>query len=446
MTSSGAKLSSTFGPFDLLELIGQGGMAKVFKAKNRKTGAVVALKVGWKVSSSNPIMAKRFEYEFTIGNKLRHPHLVRTLDYGVEGATPYLVMELIDGPSLEKYIQHMGRLDEEEALNIILQVANALNYLHSKSLIHRDVKPANILLGPGGVAKLADLGLVKNPADNQGLTQANTRLGTILFAAPEQFDDAKNVDPRSDIYSLAATLYLALTGEFPFGRQGTLGILKRKVENGFAPPMDHVPHLHPAIDMAIRSALRSEIGLRPFSCKEFAKMMTGRKDFKLPKPVGEDPESSDESSDRTSTELPVAAAAQEKAKKDNKTSRRISKLVPVQKDDERRGMVRYQIELPSTCKPIHDTKAGWWKVAVQDISGGGVCLAANRRFEVGTILEMKLETKIPDQTLDAVMRVRWLKEQSPGVWWMGCAFIRPINTTELEQFLFEEEGGTDHGG
>src|SRR5207249_1073158 len=117
--------------------------------------------------------------------------------------TPYLVMELIDGPSLLQHLRTNVRLSENDALAILMPVADALTYLHKKQIVHRDIKPANILLTSSGVPKLADLGLIKNLDSMSRLTRSNLGLGTMQFVSPEQFDDARSVDVRSDIYSLA---------------------------------------------------------------------------------------------------------------------------------------------------------------------------------------------------------------------------------------------------
>src|SRR5262249_37044002 len=148
------------------------------------------------------VRLKRFEQEFLASLRLDHPHIVKVLDYGCAGPVHYLAMELVDGPSLGARIDDRGRLAEAEAVDVILQVATGLEQAHQAGLVHRDVKPDNILLGPGGVAKLTDLGLVKVAGID--LTSPNSGLGTPNYMAPEQFRDARSADPRSDVYSLGA--------------------------------------------------------------------------------------------------------------------------------------------------------------------------------------------------------------------------------------------------
>src|SRR5262249_47233758 len=151
---------------------------------------------------------------------LDSPHVVRSLDFGAEGPALYLVMEFVPGPSLWDHIEARGRLPEAEAVPLIAQVGHALDEAHARGLIHRDVKPDNILLTADGQAKLLDFGLVKDVEGGQNLTETRTALGTPYFMAPEQFQDAKKADRRCDVYGLAATLYMAVTGQVPYGARG----------------------------------------------------------------------------------------------------------------------------------------------------------------------------------------------------------------------------------
>src|SRR5262249_3676574 len=161
--------------------------------------------------------------EFTAVRELRHPHLVETLDFGEAGGLPYLVMEFVAGPSLEKRLRE-GPLPLAEALAVFGQGAQGLQFLHQRQIGHRDIKPGNILLGEDGIVRLGDFGLLKNLAGDAVLTQSGQAMGTMEYGAPEQFEDAKSADLRCDLYSVAAALYTALTGQFPFGMGGHLKI------------------------------------------------------------------------------------------------------------------------------------------------------------------------------------------------------------------------------
>src|SRR5947209_12345455 len=140
-------------------------------------------------------------------------------------------MEFVEGESLGQRLEREGRMAEAEAIRLIAQVAQGLHRAHKQNLVHRDVKPDNILVRPDGVAKLADLGLVKETDADLNLTRTGRGLGTPHFMAPEQFRDAKNADPRCDVYSLGATLYMMVTGELPFRSvNGPLDAWMKKVQ------------------------------------------------------------------------------------------------------------------------------------------------------------------------------------------------------------------------
>src|SRR5262249_34870638 len=152
-------------------------------------------------------------------------------DFGHEQGLPYLVMEFVEGETLGQRIEREGRLTEDEAIRVIAQVAQGLQKAHRLGLVHRDVKPDNILLTRDGQAKLTDLGLVKDADSDLNLTRTGRGLGTPIFMAPEQFRRAKDADARCDIYSLAATLYMMVTGTLPFEACGPLDAWMKKINN-----------------------------------------------------------------------------------------------------------------------------------------------------------------------------------------------------------------------
>jgi serine/threonine protein kinase len=190
-------------------------------------------------------------------------------------------MEFVDGETLGQRIERDGPMLEKEAIKIIAQIAQALYRAHRDKLIHRDVKPDNILMTKDGQAKLTDLGLVKEVEADLNLTRTGRGLGTPHFMAPEQFKNAKNVDARCDIYSLGATLYMMVTGEMPFHNSGPLDAYLKKIENKFAPPRALVPSLSERIDWAIRRAMSADPGDRPATCREFVEDLTGRSTRKV---------------------------------------------------------------------------------------------------------------------------------------------------------------------
>lgn len=264
------------GNYELLSKIADGGMGSVYKARHRETGALVAVKIVPPSLTHNPTLLKRFEKEWRAAHNLDHPNIVRALEFGYEGATPYLVMEYVDGESLGKRLDRTGRLAEQEAIRIIAQVAQGLHKAHKAKLVHRDVKPDNILLTADGVAKLADLGLVREVDSEVNLTRTGRGLGTPYFMAPEQFCDAKSADARCDIYSLGATLYMAVTGELPFRSHSPLEVWMKKRDNDYPSPRELVPSLSERTDWAIRRAMSADPAQRPATCREFVEDLTGR--------------------------------------------------------------------------------------------------------------------------------------------------------------------------
>jgi serine/threonine protein kinase len=263
------------GSYDLIEKVAEGGMGAVYRARHRQNGDIVAIKIMPAHMASNPVLFKRFEQEFRAASRLDHENIVRAIDFGESGGLPFLVMEFVEGESLGQKIEREGRMPEAEAIRIIAQVAQGLHRAHKEKLVHRDVKPDNILLRPDGVAKLADLGLVKETETDLNLTKTGRGLGTPHFMAPEQFRNAKNADVRCDIYSLGATLYMMVTGELPFRSNGPLDAWMKKIQNDLDPPRRKVPGLSERIDWAILRAMSADPEKRPESCREFVEDLTG---------------------------------------------------------------------------------------------------------------------------------------------------------------------------
>ncbi len=278
----GLDTEKAVGNYDLLEKIAEGGMGAIYRGKHRESGMIVAIKIMAPHLTQNPLLLKRFEQEFRAASRLDHPNIVRALDYSDNGNMPYLVMEFVDGESLGQKLERDGRMPETDAIRIIAQVAQGLHRAHKQGLVHRDVKPDNILVTPDGIAKLADLGLVKETETDLNLTRTGRGLGTPHFMAPEQFRNAKGADIRCDIYSLGATLYQMVTGELPFRSNGPLDAWMKKIQNDLTPPRQIVPDLSERIDWAIRRAMSPDPEKRPASCREFIEDLTGRSTRRLP--------------------------------------------------------------------------------------------------------------------------------------------------------------------
>ena len=200
----------------LLELLGQGGMGRVYLAKDTRLGRRVALKVLSKDRMNNPRAIARFQREAKVGAQLQHENLVRIYDEGEASGICYLVMEFIDGKNVGKLIAEQGAIPWPAAVGLARQVALGLEHAQQKGLIHRDVNPFNILVTLDGVAKLADLGLAIDLADQAEVTRDGATVGTFDYVSPEQAKHSRAVDTRSDVYSLGCTLYHMIAGRVPF--------------------------------------------------------------------------------------------------------------------------------------------------------------------------------------------------------------------------------------
>jgi len=204
------------GPYQVIDAIGQGGMGQVFKAEHRLMGRVVAVKVLPR-HRSTPDAVASFTREIRAQAQLDHPNLVRAFDAGHDGNVYFLVTEYVPGADLRKLVRARGKLTMQDAATIISQAACGLGHAHSRQMVHRDVKPGNLLVTPDGLTKVSDLGLaaylgIEDPDD----PRAGRIVGTADYLSPEHITSPKNITAASDIYSLGCTLYYAVTGKVPF--------------------------------------------------------------------------------------------------------------------------------------------------------------------------------------------------------------------------------------
>src|SRR6185437_10200063 len=211
------EVAKLFPQLEIKELIGQGGMGAVYLARQTALDRFVALKLV-RPREADPTFAERFVREAKAMARLNHPHVVAVYESGAAGGLAYLVMEYVDGVTLRDAMRER-KLTPGEALGIVPQICEALEYAHAQGVVHRDVKPENILLGRDGKVKIADFGLAK-VTDPAGVSLTGTRqaMGTPHYMAPEQWEKPGEVDHRADIYALGVVLYELLTGELPIGR------------------------------------------------------------------------------------------------------------------------------------------------------------------------------------------------------------------------------------
>ena len=238
------------GPYNITSKISSGGMATVYLATHKATGAKVAIKLLKEELAEKEKILDRFKQEGLL--KLSHKNIVGILDIGTYKNTPYIVMEYIDGYDLEELIEK-GRLSLPKAIDIFTQILSSLSYVHSKGIIHRDIKPKNILIDKEGTVKLTDFGIAKSLYSHIK-TSTGGYLGAPAYSSPEQMD-GKPVDIRSDIYSLGITLYEMLSGKVPYSSTSFDVIIKEKFSNQIVPITRYRKDLPPYIISIINKCI-----------------------------------------------------------------------------------------------------------------------------------------------------------------------------------------------
>ncbi len=226
--------------YQLLEKLGQGAMGTVYKARQLSMNRLVAVKVLHPRLAANPEFLQRLTREAHLAARLSHNNMIQAIDVGSAGPLHYFVMELVEGQTLRQILEAGKVYEEREAIDIILQIAQALQHAHRRGLIHRDVKPANIVLTSDGIAKLADLGMARE-TDDAALArrEKGVTMGTPYYMAPEQIRGRENIDGRADLYSLGATLYHLVTGHPPFAYPEVDRVFQAHLEEELTPP-DHI--------------------------------------------------------------------------------------------------------------------------------------------------------------------------------------------------------------
>ena len=231
--------------YEVVSKLGQGGMGAVYKAKSQTTGQFVALKV-LPPSLATPDLVKRFEREAAVVSQLDHDHIVGCVEFGYDKRRKvhFCALELIEGEDLDRRISALGTIPEREAIRITLQVAEALQHAFFNGLVHRDIKPANIMVASDGTAKLLDLGLAREAnTEVTRLTQTGAFVGSPYYASPEQATGGRDIDIRSDIYSLGCTLYHMVTGKPPFSGTTVLQVLQKHLTERMPWPQEINPDL-----------------------------------------------------------------------------------------------------------------------------------------------------------------------------------------------------------
>ena len=215
------------GRYELEELVGHGGMSSVYKARDALLERNVALKILHDQYSADEEFVERFKREARSVAQLQHPNIVTVIDRGEEEGKQYIVFEYVDGENLKELVVRKGRLEIPEALEIALEIARGLAFAHEHGLVHRDVKPQNVLLNGDGRAKVTDFGIARS-LDVDGMTQTGTVLGTSNYIAPEQAS-GQRVDAQTDVYALGVVLYEMLVGDVPFPGESFVAVAMKHV-------------------------------------------------------------------------------------------------------------------------------------------------------------------------------------------------------------------------
>jgi len=266
------------GGYRIIEQIGFGGMAEIYRAERVEGGLIVALKTLIDPQDASEVSRKRFVQEARATARLEHPNLIRVFDAGEESGIPYIVMEYIAGEDLAAVLDRRGYLAVDEALDIALDIANALSFAHSHGVIHRDVKPGNIILD--SVYKRArpvDLGVAKvhDSSDEQRLTRTGTGLGTLEYAAPEQIESASSVDARADVYSLGATVFRMVVGSRPFAGRNEIRLAEAILRKPLVWPQDAVKRIPKKLREVVAKAMSKKPSGRYASADELRDALAG---------------------------------------------------------------------------------------------------------------------------------------------------------------------------
>ena len=245
--------------YELQEPIGRGGMATIYRAVDLRMGRTVAAKILREVYSTDPKFVTRFQREARAASALQHPNIVQVFDYGQSGESYFIVMEFVEGADLRRYLKKNGQLDNDRAIEIAHDVALGLGAAHKRGIVHRDVKPQNIMLNDDGLVKLTDFGIASmyKDAEAERLTTTGMTLGTVQYYAPEQAQ-GEIVSPAADIYALGIVMYEMLAGRTPFDGDTPVAIAMRHIQDAPDPPTMYNPRIAPGLERIILRCLEKD--------------------------------------------------------------------------------------------------------------------------------------------------------------------------------------------
>lgn len=274
-SGSRKKSVTKVGDFELKKRLGKGGMGEVFLANQISLDRLVALKTLSKELSKKEDFVGRFHREARSMAKLDHTNVVKVYAVDSFKGLHFAAIEYVDGRSVQDWLDKLGKFSVADAVHITMVSAEGLKHAHDQNMVHRDIKPDNILLTSKGVVKVADFGLAKVLDEDVSMTQSGTGLGTPLYMAPEQARSAKTVDQRSDVYALGATLYHMLTGSLPFTGQTALELIMSKETGKYEAARKLCPEVPEKLDFIIDKMMAKDPKHRYADCAEIVRDLSG---------------------------------------------------------------------------------------------------------------------------------------------------------------------------
>ena len=233
--------------YEIQELIGTGGMSDVYRARCNKLNRVVAVKVLKQEFSENREFVAKFRREAEAAANLMHPNIVTVYDVGEDNGISYIVMELVDGYTLKEYIEKKSRLAINECISIAIPIASGIEAAHNKNIIHRDIKPQNVIISKDGKVKVTDFGIAKTTTSN---TISSNVMGSVHYTSPEQARGGFS-DEKSDIYSLGITLFEMVTGRVPFNGETTVAIAIKHIQETMPSPREYVAEIPISVEQIV---------------------------------------------------------------------------------------------------------------------------------------------------------------------------------------------------
>ncbi len=347
--------------YEILERLGSGGMADVYCAQDRQLGRKVALKLLYRRFAEDAEFVERFRREASAAAGLQHPNVVGVYDRGEWDGTYYIAMEYLDGRSLKQLVQQEAPLAAEPAIDIVVQILKAARFAHRRGVIHRDLKPHNVIVDAHGRAKVTDFGIARAGASD--MTETGSIMGTAQYLSPEQAQ-GRPVSATSDIYSIGIILYELLTGRVPFEGDSAVSIALKQVSEPPAPPSSLNPAVTPALEAVVMRALAKEPGERFADADAFIAALEQARAGHAAVPAGQ----------ATSAFTPVAAAAA--GARTELT--RIAPMAPARGSTPVAGVVAVppdDVLPPHAPEPRQSRAWLWWLLAAVLLLGGGAAAA-----------------------------------------------------------------------